>query len=46
MKAFTPQGIAAKKPISKLWMLNKPRGVICSHNDPAKRKTIYELLPK
>ena len=26
--------------------LNKPKGVICSHNDDKNRKVIYELIPK
>lgn len=34
------------KPITKLWMINKPRGYICTHRDPQKRKTVYELFPK
>jgi 23S rRNA pseudouridine2605 synthase len=27
-------------------MINKPRGYICTHRDPQKRKTFYELFPK
>lgn len=27
-------------------MINKPRGYICTHRDPQKRKTVYELFPK
>jgi len=46
LKAFTPIGIKVQKPIVKLWMINKPRGYICTHRDPQRRKTIYELLPK
>jgi 23S rRNA pseudouridine2605 synthase len=34
-----------QKPITKLWMINKPRGYICTHRDPQKRKTVYELFP-
>lgn len=26
-------------------MINKPRGYICTHRDPQKRSTIYELFP-
>ena len=26
-------------------MFYKPRGCICSHNDPQKRQTIYNILP-
>ena len=29
----------------KYYLLNKPKGYICSNNDPQKRKTIYSLLP-
>ena len=45
LKAFTPMGLQMAKPITKLWMMNKPRGYICTHRDPQKRKTIYELFP-
>ena len=30
----------------KLWKLYKPSNVICTNNDPKKRKTIFDLLPK
>ena len=30
----------------KYYLLNKPKGYICSNNDPQKRKTIYSLLPQ
>lgn len=26
-------------------MINKPRGFICSHKDPQKRPSVYNLLP-
>ena len=29
----------------KLWLFNKPNGYLCTTNDPAGRKTIYQLLP-
>jgi len=29
----------------KYYLLNKPRGYICSYNDPKNRKNIYTLLP-
>jgi 16S rRNA U516 pseudouridylate synthase RsuA-like enzyme len=45
LKALTPIGLQVAKPITKLWMMNKPRGYICTHRDPQKRKTIYELFP-
>lgn len=45
LKALTPTGLQVAKPITKLWMINKPRGYICTHRDPQKRKTIYELFP-
>jgi 16S rRNA U516 pseudouridylate synthase RsuA-like enzyme len=41
LKALTPLGLQMDKPITKLWMMNKPRGYICTHRDPQKRKTIY-----
>ena len=28
------------------YLLNKPKGFICSNNDPQRRKTVYALLPK
>ncbi len=37
LKAFTPVGLQVQKPITKLWMINKPRGYICTHRDPQKR---------
>ena len=46
LRALTPMGLQAQKPIIKLWMINKPRGVICTHKDPQKRQTIYSLFPK
>ena len=45
LKAHTPLGIHVDKPVTKLWMLNKPRGYICTHKDPQRRKTVYELFP-
>ena len=44
-KAYTPIGIQTSKPVTKLWMINKPRGCICAHKDPQKRPTVYSLLP-
>ena len=35
--------ITTQKP--KLWLFNKPNGYLCTTNDPAGRKTIYQLLP-
>lgn len=46
LKSFTPQGVHHEKPITYLWKMNKPRGCICTRNDPQKRTTIYSLLPK
>lgn len=31
---------------SVILLLNKPKGYICSHNDPHNAQTIYQLLPK
>lgn len=45
MKAFTPVGVQVQKPVTRLWMMNKPRGYICSHHDPQKRPSIYQMLP-
>tara|TARA_R110000868_G_scaffold262401_1_gene520995 strand:+ start:168507 stop:169262 length:756 start_codon:yes stop_codon:yes gene_type:complete len=36
--------IAGKKP--RLFRLNKPRGFICTNNDPEGRKTVFELIPR
>ena len=46
LKAFTALGMQKEKPITRLWMVNKPRGCICTHRDPQKRPTIYSLFPK
>lgn len=45
LRALTPMGLQIDKPITKLWMINKPRGCICTHRDPQKRKTVYDLFP-
>lgn len=45
LKAFTPEGIKVEKPVTRLWMINKPRGYICSHKDPENRPNVYQLLP-
>ena len=29
----------------RLWMINKPKGFLCTSKDPMGRKTIYELIP-
>jgi len=29
----------------RLWLFNKPKGIITSHSDPQGRKTLFELLP-
>jgi 23S rRNA pseudouridine2605 synthase len=31
---------------SKVWLFNKPKGYIVTNNDPQKRNTIYDILPK
>lgn len=45
MKAFTPLGVQVERPVTRLWMMNKPRGYICTHRDPQKRPNVYQLLP-
>jgi len=30
----------------RLWKMYKPKKIICTNNDPQKRKTIFDLLPK
>lgn len=41
------EGQRVKAKAGKLWvlMMNKPKGVICSHGDPHHSQTIYHLLP-
>ena len=36
--------ISQQKP--RIFRLNKPRGYICTNNDPEGRKTVFELIPK
>ena len=31
---------------SEVWMLNKPKGVICTHSDPFSTNTLQDLVPK
>lgn len=45
IKAHTPTGLKEEKPITKLWMMNKPRGYICTKRDNENRPTIYTLIP-
>lgn len=39
------QRITAKEQKRWVLMMNKPKGVVCSHDDPHNSKTIYHLLP-
>ncbi|WP_309382436.1 pseudouridine synthase [Cerasicoccus frondis] len=39
------QRVNARKLKRWILMMNKPKGVICSHNDPHNSKTIYHLMP-
>ncbi|MGE9295856.1 MAG: pseudouridine synthase [Puniceicoccales bacterium] len=41
------EGQRVKAKATKLWvlMMNKPKGLICSHGDPHHSKTIYDNLP-
>ena len=48
----TPQDevVVDKKPLDRqievqLWVMNKPRGVLTTHNDPQGRTTVFSLLP-
>jgi 23S rRNA pseudouridine2605 synthase len=38
--------ILDKKPLTRIWILNKPQGFITSANDDRGRDTIYRLIPK
>lgn len=38
-------GVREERPVTKLWMINKPRGYICTESDPEQRRTIYSLIP-
>lgn len=33
-------------PRPRIWVLNKPDGVVCTRHDPDGRRTVFELLPR
>ncbi len=33
-------------PRPRIWVLNKPEGVVCTRRDPDGRRTVFELLPR
>jgi len=37
--------LQAKEPV-RMWLYNKPAGLMTTHNDPEGRKTVFEALPK
>jgi 23S rRNA pseudouridine2605 synthase len=37
--------LKTKQP-TRLWIFNKPKGIIVSHDDPSKRLSVFNLLPK
>lgn len=39
------QRVQARAQKNRVLMMNKPKGVICSHSDPHHSRTIYDLLP-
>ncbi len=41
--AVDDQPVRSEKPV--YWLVNKPRGVLCTNHDPAGRPTVVELLP-
>jgi len=42
---FTPHGERMPmKEDTKLWIFNKPKGLICTHDDPMNRHTIFDYL--
>ncbi len=42
---FTPHGERMPmKEDTKLWIFNKPKGLICTHDDPMNRNTIFDYL--
>jgi 23S rRNA pseudouridine2605 synthase len=45
VRLFSESGIREERPVTKLWMINKPRGYVCTERDPEGRKTVYSLLP-
>ena len=35
-----------EKPVSRIWLYYKPRGLVVTHKDPEGRATVFENLPK
>ena len=38
--------LIVSQPTARLWLYNKPRGLITSHKDPDGRPTVFDALPK
>src|SRR5438477_10758378 len=43
---ITVDGVPIKEERPVYWLVNKPRGVICTNYDPARRRLATDLVPK
>ncbi len=45
-KIYIDNKLIKTKKVIRVYLFNKPRGLICTHSDPQNRTTIYDSFPK